>query len=301
MTPRMLGTTGLRVSPLGYGAAGLAADHTAAGTLLNAALDAGISIIDTAECYTHSEATIGATIGHRRAEYVLCTKFGHRGSEDPPLPFPDWDPRLVAPTLERSLKRLRTDRVDLLQIHSPPHERLIDGSLIEPLQAMKRAGKTRFIGFSGDSESARWAVHSGLFDVLQCSLSIADQEAVAFAAEAQARGMGVLAKRPVANAHWASVPTSAPNDFRDYRRRLQHLAYPFLQSPEVGAVALRFTLSVPGVSTALVHTNKIERLRENAATAAAGPLPAEAYNAIRERWQQVATPEWVGRIWDGQP
>jgi aryl-alcohol dehydrogenase-like predicted oxidoreductase len=301
MIPRKLGKTGLSISPLGYGAAGMGSDRAEAARLLNAVLDTGITVIDTAECYTHSEADIGAAIGHRRSQFAIFTKFGHSESEDPKLPFADWDPRMIAPSLERSLKRLRTDRVDLLQIHSPPHERLIDGSFIEPMKAMKKAGKCRFIGFSGDSESARWAVRSGHFDVLQCSISIADQEAVAFAAEAEAKGMGVLAKRPVANAHWASTPTSAPGDFRDYRRRLQALAYPFLKSPNPGATALRFTLSVPGVATALVHTNTIERLRENAATASLGPLPPSEYQAIRERWQQVAQPDWVGRIWDGQP
>jgi len=301
MIPRILGKTGLHISPLGYGAAGMDADRAVAGRLLNTALDAGITIIDTAECYHHSEASIGEAIGHRRSEYVICTKFGHCGSEDAKLPFEDWDPRMIAPSLERSLKRLRTDCVDLLQIHSPPHDRLIDGSLIEPLKAMKKSGKCRFIGFSGDSESALWAVRSEHFDVLQCSISIADQEGVLFAAEAQARGIGVLAKRPIANAHWASTPTSAPNDFRDYRRRLQMLDYPFLKGPAAGSTALRFTLSVPGIVTALVHTSKIERLLENVATASAGPLASAEYQAIRERWNQVAKPDWVGRIWDGQP
>ena len=277
------------------------ADLTVSGKLLNTALDAGITIIDTAECYDHSEASIGAAIGHRRSQYSICTKFGHCGSEDPKIPFADWDPRIITPSLERSLKRLRTDRVDLLQVHSPPHDRLIDGSLIEPLKALKKSGKCRFIGFSGDSESALWAVRSGHFDVLQCSISLADQEAVSFAAEAQERGMGVLAKRPIANAHWASTPTSAPNDFRDYRRRFQALDYPFLKGPNAASTALRFTLSVPGIATALVHTNKIERLLENIATASVGPLPSAEYQAIRERWNQVAKPDWVGRIWDGQP
>src|SRR3954471_1268755 len=115
MQKRPLGRTGLMVTPLGFGAAGLAGpEEPAAARLLNAALDGGTNIIDTAECYNRSEETIGTAIGHRRSEYVIFTKFGHTGAD---FGRADWDPRIVQPSIERSLKRLRTDRIDLLQIH----------------------------------------------------------------------------------------------------------------------------------------------------------------------------------------
>src|SRR4051812_40846105 len=103
MQQRPLGRTGIQVSALGFGGAeigfGAAATETVA-TLLNAALDAGLTLIDTAECYDTSEELIGAAVAHRRKDYALFTKVGHSAG----LPFPDWDPRLIGASIERSLK-----------------------------------------------------------------------------------------------------------------------------------------------------------------------------------------------------
>jgi aryl-alcohol dehydrogenase-like predicted oxidoreductase len=107
--------------------------------------------------------------------------------------------------------------------------------------------------------------------------------------------MGVLAKRPVANGHGATPPTTPPTDFADCRRRLQLLAYPLLKGANPGATVLRFTISVPGVCTALAYAKKIERWRDKAAADAKGHLPAAEHAAIRERWQQVAKADWTGQ------
>jgi hypothetical protein len=172
------------------------------------------------------------------------------------------------------------------------------GEVIEVLQRARDAGKTRYIGYSGDGQAALYAIRCGAFDSLQTSINIADQEAIELTLpEARERGIGVIAKRPIANACWLSGAKPADAYSQPYWERLQKLDYPFLKDgPEASiATALRFTLSLPGVCTAIVGTTKPERWRQNAALLEAGPLPAEQMAAIRERWRAVAGADWVGR------
>ncbi len=114
--------------------------------LLGQALDAGINVIDTAECYGQGEELIGQAVGHRRSEYYLFTKCGHASGFD----LPDWSPRLLEQSIERSLQRLKTDHLDLIQLHSCSEDTLRQGEVIEVLQQARAAGKTRYIGYSGD-------------------------------------------------------------------------------------------------------------------------------------------------------
>ncbi len=297
MELRDFGRTGMRVTALGFGGAEIGfgnADLATVERLLNGALDAGLNVIDTAECYNASEELIGKAVGHRRDSFYLFTKCGHAAGLD----LPDWDPRMLEQSIDRSLQRLRTDRLDLIQLHTCSEEQLRQGDVIAVLQKARDAGKTRFIGYSGDQDAARYAVDCGAFDSLQTSLSIAEQEpielSVPYAAE---RGMGVIAKRPVANVAWRTPDAPPDNYSAPYWNRLKELDYPFLHGslPEAVATALRFTLSVPGLSTAIVGTMKPERWQENAAYANQGPLSPQEYQAIRGRWAQAARPDWRGQ------
>src|SRR3984893_7536261 len=167
MEYRTFGNTGLKVSVLGFGGAETGENgvgHKVAGNILGAALDAGINVIDTAECYQYSEELIGKAISHRRGDYHLFTKCGHVTRTLDRLRFHEWDPRLIAKSIDQSLKSLRTDHVDLLQLHSCSEERLRKGDVIRAVEEAKRAGKTRFIGYSGDSEDAVYAIETGAFD-----------------------------------------------------------------------------------------------------------------------------------------
>jgi aryl-alcohol dehydrogenase-like predicted oxidoreductase len=157
----------------------------------------------------------------------------------------------------------------------------------------------RYIGYSGDGAAARYAVECGRFDTLQTSVSIADQEAIELTLPlARERQMGVIAKRPLANAAWRYARKPAETYHQTYWSRLRALDYPFLRdSPEAAATtALRFTLSVPGVHTAIVGTTRPERWQQNAALLEAGPLPGHDFERLRARWREVATPSWVGQI-----
>ncbi len=297
MEKRQLGKTDMHVTVLGYGGAEVGFQNESADTvsrLLNAALDAGLNAIDTAECYNASEELIGQAVSHRRGEYYLFSKCGHSSG----IELPDWDFRLLEQSIDRSLKRLRTDHLDLLQLHTCSEEKLREGEVIAIVQKARDAGKTRYIGYSGDSKAARYAVECGAFDTLQTSASIADQESLDLTLPlAVERRVGVIVKRPIANACWRTGQKPDNAYTHSYWDRLQELDYDFLKGDLTDAIgiALRFTLSTPGVNTAIVGTANPERWRKNADLANLGPLPREQYEAIRARWKAISKPEWIGQ------
>ncbi|MGE5755787.1 MAG: aldo/keto reductase [Planctomycetaceae bacterium] len=298
METRPFGTTDMHVGVLGFGGGEIGFEQASADVvarLLDDALDAGLNVIDTAECYLRSEELIGQAVARRREDFYLFTKCGHpeRPGEG------DWRPDSLLRSIERSLRRLQTDRLDLVQLHSCSEEELRQGDVIAALGRAREKGYSRYIGYSGDGPAARYAVECGAFDALQTSVSIADQEAIDLTLPlARARRIGVIAKRPIANAAWryAEAPTIAYH--QPYWERLRRLDYDFLRDDPQRAVsiALRFTLSIPGVHTAIVGTTKPGRWRENAALLEAGPLPQSQFEAIRSRWREVADPSWVGQI-----
>jgi aryl-alcohol dehydrogenase-like predicted oxidoreductase len=202
MEIRTLGKTGLRVSVLGFGGAEIGFENAPQGDverLLGSALDAGLNVIDTGECYADSEEKIGRAVGHRRGEFHLFTKVGHASG----FPEPDWDIAMMEKSIDRSLRRLQVDHLDLIQLHTCGEDQLRQGDVIAVLQRARDAGKTRFIGYSGDSKTALYAAECGAFDTLQTSVNIADQECVELTLpRARAANMGVIAKRPLANVAW---------------------------------------------------------------------------------------------------
>ena len=288
----------MQVSVLGFGGSEIgfegATEETVA-RLLKGALDAGLNVIDTGECYEGSEELIGNTVADRRDDYYLFTKCGHPrgiGSED-------WSQASLLESIERSLRRLQTDRLDLIQLHSCSEAVLRNGEAIAALQTARTKGYARYLGYSGDGEAARYAVDSGAFDVLQTSINIADQEVIDLVLPlAREKNLGVIAKRPIANAAWkdSHKPISAYHHV--YWERLNKLRYDFIRHlPMEDSVghALRFTLSVPGVHTAIVGTTRPERWQENARIVEQGPLSEGEFAAIRERWEEIAPASWVGQ------
>ena len=297
MEKRVLGKTGMEISVLGFGGAEIGfqgASRETVEALLNSALDAGLNIIDTAECYADSEEKIGQTVAHRRGDFYLFTKCGHASGLD----LPDWDINLLEQSIDRSLKRLQTDYVDLVQLHSCSEEKLRQGDVIAVLQRARDAGKTRFIGYSGDNEAAQYAATCGAFDTLQTSINICDQSALDKTLPlARDNNLGVIVKRPIANAVWRHKEKPANDYVVSYWERLQTLGYDFTQSDvnDATGVALRWTLSLPGVHTAIVGTTHPERWKSNAQLLDAGPLSPQQEQAIHARWSQVRQPDWVAQ------
>ncbi|AZN43773.1 aldo/keto reductase [Paenibacillus albus] len=297
MEKRQYGRTDMNVSILGFGGAEIGFEGVSveqADKLLGSALDAGLNVIDTAECYATSEELIGKTISKRRGDYYLFTKCGHASGFDQS----DWDPAMLEASIDRSLKRLQTDYVDIVHLHGCSEELLRQGDVIDVLKRAQEKGKTRYIGYSGDHKAALYAVQCGAFDSLETSVNIADQEAITLTIpEAQRRGIGVVAKRPIANAAWKTGEKPVSGYHHTYWNRLQELGYDFLQEElnESIGTALRFTLSVPGVNAAIVGTTKPARWSENAHLLAQGLLTAERYEAIRSQWKTKALSDWIGQ------
>jgi aryl-alcohol dehydrogenase-like predicted oxidoreductase len=299
METRDFGKTGLRVSVLGFGGSELGFDagvtDARVAALLHPAIDAGLNVIDTASAYLASEALLGRALAGRRERVLLFSKCGATDG----FSRSDWSARGLRAQLEQSLRALRTDHLDLLQLHSCGLEVLARGEALEALEALKREGKTRFIGYSGDAAPAVWAVKSSRFDALQTSLNVADQRVLEEALPlARAAGMAVIAKRPVANVAWKSGARPPADGYHhSYWERLRALDFDFTRRPlpEAVEVALRFTVFQPGVSTAIVGSSSPGRWAENAALVGKGPLPDEVVRAIRERWKARGSEAWQGQ------
>ncbi len=301
MEKRRLGKTDMDVTVLGFGGAEIGyqkASEEQVAELLHNALDIGLNVIDTAECYHNSEEMIGQAVSNRRNEFYLFTKCGHpRGPES----AANWSLDSILQSIERSLQRLKTDRVDIVHLHSCSESELRKGEVITALQTARERGYTRYIGYSGDSQAAHYAVECGAFDTLQTSINIADQEAIDLTIPlARDKQMGIIAKRPIANAAWKTGHKPIDSYHHEYYERLRKLNYDFLRNfddlEKTVSIALRFTLSVPGVHTAIIGTAKPERLPENAKLLETGPLPEEEYQAIRNRWEEIAPRIWIGKI-----
>ena len=295
MEKRRFGRTELEVSVLGFGGAeiGYNSHQTQAEVdeLLNSALDAGLNVIDTAAAYKTSETLIGKAVGQRRKEFYLLTKCGALDA----FTRADWSKKGVLETIENSLRNLNTDYLDIVQLHSCSAEILRQGDCLEGLERAVEKGYTRYIGYSGDNEDARYAIEINVFDALQTSVSIADQTAIdgiiPLAAE---RGLGIIAKRPIANAVWRHDAKPDDSYHHEYWERIQKLKFDFLNDSlaRATAIALRFTLSIPGVDTLIVGTTRPRRWEENAGYVAEGALSDEEFEAIRRRWQEVADKGW---------
>ncbi len=296
---RQLGKTGLTVSVVGLGGAEIgyeAATQSVVDRIVRLAIDNGVDVLDTAECYVDSEEKLGRALAGVRGRFRLFSKCGHASG----LPFQDWTPQLISASIDRSLQRLKTDYLDLIQLHSCSAAVLRAGEVINALNKARDAGKVRFIGYSGDSRDALAAIETGAFDTLQTSINLADQEAITLTVpKAQTRGMGVIAKRSLANAVWKYSERPSNGYHQTYWERLQEINYLFLHTsalPDSLATALRFTLSVPGVSMAIVGTKSDERWAQTLSFAEPASLPQSQYEYIRQVWQDRASPDWHGQV-----
>jgi aryl-alcohol dehydrogenase-like predicted oxidoreductase len=297
MEKRKFGKTDMEVSVLGFGGAeiGFNPQQTQedVNELLNSALDAGLNLIDTAAGYLKSEQMIGEAVGKRRKEFYLITKCGALDG----FTRSDWSVKGILATIETSLRDLKTDYLDIAQLHSCTSEILKRGEAIEGLQRAQEKGYTRYIGYSGDNEDARYAVEMDIFDSLQTSVSIADQTPIDTNIKlAATKNIGVIAKRPIANAVWRHDSKPSESYHHEYWDRIQKLKFDFLRKglEEATATALRFTLSIPGVSTMIVGTTQPNRWQENAKYVAEGKLSGEQYEMIRHRWKEVGGDDWIG-------
>jgi len=298
---RALGRTGSDVTILGYGAMELRGQPRGpqitdddAGRLLNAVLDGGINLIDTSPDYGRSEELIGTYVGHRRDEFFLASKCGCplEFPADAPPPYPhDYSQRNVRAAVEQSLRRLRTDRLDLVQVHmSPPVATLDENHTIEALKELQAEGKVRFIGMSGILPHLPGHLAMNVFDAFQIPYSAVQRDHENLITEAADKGAGTLIRGGAARGaaseekNWTVGPlTQQPGVGR--RNWESAGIQDLLEEAGIDRMEfiLRFTLSHPGLSTTIVGTANPAHLASNIAIAGKGPLPPDLYAAARKR------------------
>ena len=284
---RDFGNTGFSVSILGLGAGQIGAaavSEEQASDVLNAALDLGVTLIDTAMTYGLSEERIGRHLHRRRDEFVLSSKGGQEIDG-----HTEWSAEAVVAGIDQSLRRTRSERIDVYFLHSCPVEVLERGDLQASLDAAVASGKIGVAGYSGDNAPLAFAVGSGRFGAIETSVNIADQWNLRSVVGRRPE-LGVIAKRPIANAPWRFTERPVGEYSELYWERLRDLG---LDRGDLdwAEFALRFSAYAPGVQTAIVGTAKAENLRRNVEAASRGPLPKDVLDAIDRAWLRV------GRNW----
>lgn len=303
MTKRPFGKTGFEVSVLGFGAAPVAylkSDQDKSAAIVEQLLAAGVNLIDTAASYPGSEEFLGKRFSKRRNEFVLVSKCGNKIPESD---APAWSAALITASVERSLRLLKTDHLDVMLLHSCDLATLKKGEALGALVKAREAGKLKFVGYSGDNEAAAHAATLPDVAVIETSINIADQVNIdSVLPLAKQNNIGVLAKRPIANAAWKDV-SEQPGMYQSYAATYTDRIRRMKFTPEsVGfdgswaEMALRFTLSFDSVSCAIIGTTNPDNAVKNIEYASKGPLPDEIVTKIREAFRRAD----VNNDWKGQ-
>ncbi len=291
MSKRKFGNTGYEVSPLGFGAGhigGNSLSDNEAGKLLNYALDNGINLFDTARGYGLSEERIGKFLSYRRDEFILSTKVGY----DIPG-YENWSYDIIPAGIEAALKKLRTDYIDIVHLHSCSKDVLLKGEVIDALEKAKREGKIKVAAYSGENEDLAYAVHCGRFGSIQTSVNPTDQRDIGnLIPKAKEEGMGVIAKRPIANALWKYDKRPEGSYAEEYWVRWQKMNLHFDMKPE--ELFIRFSAFTPGVDTAIIGTSSIDHLKEAIDAINKGELPEDIYSRIRKAFAENDD-DWIGK------
>jgi aryl-alcohol dehydrogenase-like predicted oxidoreductase len=195
---------------------------------------------------------------------------------------------------------LKTEYLDVVQLHSCDIKTLERGDAIRALQDAKAAGKIGHVAYSGDNEAARWAVDSGLFDTLQTSLNLTEQAArtSGLLERAKTQGMGVIVKRPIGGATWARAkqgiepPRNYDREYYDRARAMAELGDLPEEPADAVLLALGFTLAHPEVDVAIVGTKNPEHMRGNLDLAEqALPISEAAVTELQARWDRMGS-DW---------
>ena len=298
---RILGRTGLQVTTLGFGALELRGMVAGIGRplapgqpehILQAVLDAGINYLDVAVDYGEAEDHIGRCIARRRPEFFLASKCGcpldvsrfspsERTRYGTPLPrLHDYSRQHIIDAVNQSLRRMKTDYLDVLQFHfSPAKEVLEREGAIQTLQDLKQAGKIRFLGVSSILPNLIDHIQMGVFDVFQIPYSALQPEHEAAIAEASQAGAGIVIRGGVARGE----PGAGHGAADVWKLWAQAQLDELLEGMSATEFMLRFTITSPDVHTTIVGTLNPTHLKENVAAVLQGPLPAAMYHEAKRR------------------
>ncbi len=324
MKYRRLGRTGLEVSALGFGCGDVGGllvkgDHRDMVQVVAHAIESGINYFDTARIYGDgkSETNLGLVLEELKAGVVVGTKVRLPAEE-----MHDVENAVIA-SVESSLKCLRLDRIDLIQLHNfvalerqPERSWVGVGDVraaIRAFQKLRQQGKVRYWGINGlgETEAVHQVVAAGQADTVQCCFNMLNPTAGAHAPEgfpfqnygqlidrAAERQMGVLAIRVLAGGSLSGSTVRHPNAARTVQpiatgstfaedvalaQRFNFLVEEGYVSSLVEA-AIRFVISKAEVSTTLVGISNMEQLEQAVTFANRGSLPTEAFDHLSKIW-----------------
>ncbi len=313
MRYRTLGTTGLTVSEIGFGAWGIGGLSNGASSYgrtddqiskdsLRLAYALGVTFFDTADVYGygHSEELIGEALGAERHNIVIASKGGfleHLGLQD-------FTPAFLRKAVESSLRRLGTDYLDLYQLHSAKLDQVKAEGAVECLQDLRREGKIRAMGISVRSpEDGLIAARDMGFQSIQVNFNLADQRAldVGLFDICHEKGIAIIGRTPLCFGFLTGQYTETTEfDSRDHRMtrsaeqralwvKASRLFGEVLADNETASVtqqALRFCLSYPEVSTTIPGMLEPAHVRENTAASDLGPLSQDKLRRLRKLFQE---------------
>ena len=308
MRYRSLGRTEIQVSEVGFGAWAIGGnkhghsygptDNAASLRAIARALDMGCTFFDTADIYGHglSEKLLGQALENHRSECVIATKVGNDFYHGPVRK--NFDPGYIRSALDQSLTRLRTDYIDVYQLHNPPLMMLQRGEHYAALDELKQAGKIRHYGVSvHDAYEGTMAIHTGKPDVIQVIYNVlrpdAREELFSLAQEEE---IGLIIREPLASGmltgKYAADTTFPEGDIRaawpqEYFLMQVQLVEKlrFLVAAgerTLAQAALRFILDEPVVSVVIPGIKTTAQAEENFASSDLPPLSEADRRAISE-------------------
>jgi aryl-alcohol dehydrogenase-like predicted oxidoreductase len=301
MNFRPFGTTGMMVSEIGLGAWQLANpswgidDKAEALRIVEQSLAAGCNFFDTAPGYGNgvSEDLLGQALILARKDVIICTKFGYS-----PEGVENFNTENIRPILEGSLRRLRTDYVDILLLHNPPRE-LMDGrtaTQYEELEQLKQEGKIREYGVSLDWKiELETVIETTKSNAIELMYNVFYQEPRDAFTMAQERGAGLIVKVPL-DSGWLAGRYRGNSRFTDVRQRwspevlarraalLEQFAALVPECISLAHAALQYTLAHPAISTVIPGAKTVAQALDNFA-AADSRLPADVVRAIDGMWE----------------
>lgn len=323
---RRFGATDLQVSPVGLGCARIGGvfqgGPEAFVSLISATVDSGINFFDTADMYSggESESILGRALVARRKSVVIASKVGYvqpaqrrLAGRIKPLLRPvirllrlnraklpaavrgalsqNFSPEYIRRAVEASLVRLRTDYIDVMQLHSPPGDTIRQGDWLSTLQTLRKEGKIRFYGIACDTvNDAFSAIEQPGVSSIQVTVNLLERGAVGkLIPAARERGIAVIARECLSNGLLAKDPKdidpeTAYRDDEERARRNRELSHYRSLAREHGiplpVMALKYALSHEGVSTALLGMRTAHHLEGAARWFGAEDPPAAAFATL---------------------
>lgn len=314
MQYRILGRTGIRVSEIGFGAWAIGGTAEASGTPLGwgrssddeslatirRARELGVNFFDTSDSYGfgRSESLLGIVLSRHRKDVVMATKVGVVRSSTGQL-RKDFSRKHIFLAVDGSLKRLRSDYIDLYQLHNPTIEDLHRGEVQEVMEQLQDSGKIRFWGVSISSiQEGMEIVRRGWGNALQVLYNVLNQApADELLPLAKERGFGVIARVPLASGlltgKYREGAVFPADDIRQNfltQRRMEEVTHRVDEVKSIigGAArsiaegALRFVLANDAVSTAIPGARNVRQIESNAGASEA-KLPADVVSKLRTR------------------